>query len=156
MNLKAKLALAPSPLAFGALLWYFLLWANGVAHTLAIVGLADILRADALRLRVLQLCVLYSLESALALIWGRSTLAGWRPIDFLLHHIPYAVVVVAADFFKVPIFQAYSRTLPLTLLTSMNEAVTVGLSLGLPRSLDRPNRLYLLLLMVALIIDEIF
>jgi hypothetical protein len=42
---------------------------------------------------VLQMTLLYGLESALALVGGMSTLAGWRRIDFQLHHLPYALVV---------------------------------------------------------------
>jgi len=39
------------------------------------------------------------------------------------------------------VMRAYRYTLPLTLLTSANEAATIGFGLGLSRALDRPNRL---------------
>jgi hypothetical protein len=48
--------------------------------------------------------------------------------------------VGVAWFLEVPIFTAYRRTLPLTLLTSLNEATTIGFALGLPRTFDLPNR----------------
>merc|ERR1712185_107268 len=98
---------------------------------------------------------LYGVESFLALALDRSTLAGWRPVDFLLHHLPYASVVGGAAVAGVPVFAAFPRTLPLTLLTCPNEAVTILFALGLPRAFDAPNRLYLLLVMLALIPVEL-
>ena len=64
--------------------------------------------------------------------------------DFLLHHVPYALVVGTALIYEVnnDVMRAYRYTLPLTLLTSANEAATIGFGLGLSRALDRPNRLW--------------
>ena len=55
----------------------------------------------------------------------------------------------------MPVFAAFPRTQPLTLLTCPNEAVTILFALGLPRAFDAPNRLYLLLVMLALIPVEL-
>jgi len=57
--------------------------------------------------------------------------------------VPYALVVGTALIYEVnnDVMRAYRYTLPLTLLTSANEAATIGFGLGLSRALDRPNRL---------------
>ena len=76
-------------------------------------------------------------------------------VDFLLRHLPYASVVGGTAAAGVPVFAAFPRTQPLTLLTCPNEAVTILFALGLPRAFDAPNRLYLLLVMLALIPVEL-
>jgi hypothetical protein len=47
----------------------------------------------------------------------------------------------AGDAVAADVLGAYPLTLPLTLLTSANEAATIGFGLGLSRACDRPNRL---------------
>ena len=154
-----KLNLAPTWCSVVSFICYIILWFRGLQHAARICkwGLPSLLEAheNTLRFDVTNMCILYGVESGLALFGGQSTLAGWRRIDFLLHHLPYAIVVGGATWWGVPIYKAYAHTLPLTLLTSANEAITIGYTFGVPRKLDRPNRLYLLCLMICLIAVEL-
>ena len=201
--MAAKLAAAPAWASVLSLMCYLSIWWRGVGFALGAFGVSggDIGGDDAgdLRRAVVEMTVLYATECVLALGFNYSTLAGWRRIDFQLHHLPYALLVggsvvakvgrslqdgggdgggvaststvpfplafkasvsfltwvslppspshAATRFVlsgltcrrrrnrhgnwqhrpaKVPIFEAYPLTLPLTLCTSMNEAVTIG------------------------------
>ena len=101
------------------------------------------------------MCAVYGIECVLAFAFRLSTLKSWRHVDYLLHHLPYAVVVGGSMLAELPIFEYYRWTLPLTLLTSFNEATAAAYALDVPRSIERPNRLYLLLLMIVLIPTEL-
>ena len=160
MKLNQRLPLAPTWCSVLSFACYVVIWCRGLQHAARVTGWAAVTPfaadEDTLLRDVTNLCILYGVESVLALIGNQSTLSGWRRIDFLLHHLPYSVVVGLATWFGVPIYKAYARTLPLTLLTSANEAITIGYTFGVPRTLDRPNRAYLLCVMVLLIAAELF
>ena len=149
-----KLLAAPTPLIAASLCLYLVVWV-GAAHALVVTLGADGAAPPPRALTVLM-CAVYGTESLIALAFGRSTLASWRRIDFLLHHLPYAFCVGAALALDLPVFEFYRWTLPLTLLTSLNEAAAAAYALGAPRPvLERPNRLYLLVLMLVLIPVEL-
>ena len=159
--LLTRLASAPAWASACSLGAYLYLWVRGIGHALTLLGLHDnsllahALSEDSLRADVALLVALYGIESAAAFVLGRSTLYAWRRCDFLLHHAPYAAVVGTATWLRLPIVAHFSRTLPLTLLTSLNEAVATAFALGAPKWIDQPNRAYLLLLMLALIAVEL-
>ena len=136
---------APRLLSGVSLLLYLAVWFGALGATLSWVpNLTAVM------------CAIYGTESVLALVFGISTLKSWRNIDYILHHVPYAIVVGSSILFGLPIFEHYRYTMPLTLLTSINEATAAAYSLGAPRSIERPNRAFLLLLMLVLIVTEVY
>ena len=149
-----KLTAAPAPLSAASLCLYLVVWV-GAARSLGVALSADGTVAPPLALTILM-CTVYGVESLIALVFGRSTMASWRRVDFWLHHVPYAGCVGAALALDLPLFRFYRWTMPLTLLTSLNEAVAAAYALGAPRGvLERPNRLYMLVLMLVLIPVEL-
>ena len=148
MGKHPKLAAAPPALSVVSLCFYLSIWSGTTLSLYAEFGPPRTLTA--------VMCLVYAAESLLALLFGRSTMASWRRIDFQLHHLPYATCVGGSLVFELPIFEHYRWTMPLTLLTSLNEAAAAGYAIGAPRSvLERPNRCYLLLLMLVLIPTEV-
>lgn len=153
MGKHPKLVAAPKAFSVLSLVLYLVIWV-GAIHVL----LSSLTKSGGISPYPLTalMCVVYLGETTLALVFQVSSLANWRRVDYQLHHLPYCLCVGGAMTFGLPIFEYYYWTLPLTLLTSLNEALAAAYSLGAPRSIcEWPLRLYLLLLMVVLIGSEL-
>lgn len=151
-SLNAKLPMAPWWASLYSLALYTYLWGAGLAHVYrAAVGTTIMHRVlgDAT-----LLCAVYMAESVLALSLKRSTMLNWRRIDFMVHHIPYCAIVGCSLVFELPL-DMYRFGLPLSMCTSLNEAIAASRALGAPAWIDIPNRFYLLTLMTALVLAEV-
>jgi hypothetical protein len=91
----------------------------------------------------------------MAIVFNISTMKGWRRFDFLVHHLPFALVVGAFLLLGFPV-QLFHFTFPLTLLTSLNEAISAMQALGCLNWANFHNRLYLLLVIPCLIAAEVY
>lgn len=80
---------------------------------------------------------------------------SWRLFDFLVHHLPYAVVAGAFLLLGFPP-ALFGATLPLTLLTSLSEALSAAQAAGCLHAAWLLSRLYLLLLMPCVVAVEVY
>jgi len=157
-DIWTKLKPAPSWCSALSLLAYSYLLVRGLRHV--VLGVAKLPDSE-LRGDVLRLSLLYLVESAIALVTRRTTMIGWRTMDFLAHHLPYALVSGSFVFWYPDGFASFfRRTLALSLMTSLNEAHAAASALGLPQrmgidvTLNICNRVYLLMLMLVMVITE--
>lgn len=149
----SRVPLAPQWASLYSLALYLYLWGTGWAHLYREIMGVNEPKLDRVYGDFALLCSAYICESVYALIFKKSTMNGWRYVDFAVHHVPFVVVSCLGLLVGVPI-QLYRFTTPLCLLTSLNEAIAAARALGAPKSLDIPNRFYLLALMGTLAVAE--
>ena len=115
-----------------------------------------------LRSTTLVMCAIYSLEAIVALKWDQTTMCRWARATFVLHHVPFALTVGLPLLFETTrhvTLLAYRRTVPLDLMTGLNEAIFATKALlssqGMePRWIELPRCCFILSLMVVLIYVE--
>jgi len=154
-GIYSKLPLAPWWASLYSFSLYIYLWACGVAHLYrAAVGRPNLMQVKA---DVTLIVLLYLCESIGAFAVKRSTMYNWRQLDYGVHHLPFVLVVGSAVLFEDELVVTMFRfTLPLDLMTSLNEAVAASRALGGPGWVDIPNRFYMLGLMSALVVAELY
>ena len=124
----------------------------------AYIGLqaaARLVSHDPGRQEVLLLCGLYCAETILALVFGVSTMNKWSKSTYVLHHLPFVVVVTpAVTLIGAPAIAAFRLTLRGCLLTCFNESLSAARALGAPRIVDIPRCAFVVVLMACLIPTE--
>jgi len=154
---KGRLALAPWWVSLISFVTYLYLWQAGVVHLMYSMKAQEEWTADhsALYYHVGCLCSVYAVETLIAIIFERTTLLNWRFTDFLMHHVPFALVTGAFIMIKITP-GAMRYTMSFDLMTSLNEAVLAARALGAPSWIDIPNKFYLLVLMSSLFVFECY
>lgn len=155
--LHSRLQPAPAWTAFCSFCCYIYIGIQGLQKAqLGDQWISTDERTQLLKTACLAMCLLYLVESIMALYWGVTTMFGWTRATFLLHHLPFALCV-GVPLLSFPettsrqLLAAYKRTIPLDLCTSFNESVHALKALGAPRWVELPRCLALLVLIVVLI-----
>lgn len=110
------------------------------------------------RQTLLVMCAGYMMEFITAAFFNRTTMFGWDVSTYLLHHLPFALVVGGAMLFDVDyeVLTGFRWTLTLDLMTGFNEAIHAGKTLGLfPRWIELPRCLYVISLITPLVFIEV-
>jgi len=166
INLKRKVPLAPMWMSCVSAICYIYLWFRGLSHfwrsfaypwkySVIAATPAFAIDAPAIWFDIMCMTAVYAVETFLALAFNRSTLLGWRRLDFVAHHLPFVAVVGIGLGIDPEITFLFARTLPLCLLTSLNESIACARAVGASQIIDLPNRFYMLVIMALLLVAEI-
>lgn len=148
----SKLPLAPWWACLYSMSLYLYIWGAGLMH-LGRATLGYPTEEKRLEGDMTLLCAVYATESIAALVLECSTMVNWRRLDFSIHHLPFCVVGLTWILMGNPVAAA-RFTWPLCMLTSLNEAIAAARGLGAPSWIDIPNRFYLCVIMVLLVVAE--
>jgi len=155
---EPRLPLAPWWASVCSLIVYCYLWYTGVVHFISAVksrGQVDATQWAEMSHHVKLLCGVYAVETFIAAVFKSTTLLNWRFSDYLMHHVPFAIVVYGWILFEPPVGSVLF-TWSFDLLTSMNEAILAARALGLGNWIDIPSKMYLLVIMVGLVVFECY
>lgn len=154
----ARMPLAPTWLTCISLAAYVYLGVQGSRFLfISDANMISLESKTELRQTLLIMCTLYLLEFTAAAVWNRTTMFGWDISTFLLHHLPFALVVGGAMLLDVDyeILNGFRWTLTLDLMTGFNEGIHAGKTLGLfPRWIELPRCLYVISIIVPLVFIE--
>ena len=132
-----------------SLIIYFYFFLCGLYYTIFEIKNVDIIKNN-----FKLLSFIYLFESFLAIIYGQSTMIGWRLYDYYMHHIPVIFLIWMALYQEVNLL-LFKNSFRFICFISQNELCFVLINYKITKKYIVISKIYLLYIVLNLIYYEL-